>query len=237
MKRLSEKVVQKKAIEFLRLRYLKQTLPNTKLTRNPEEYTNKKKRADGMFCLHTKRQRFFVASLEAKSHKTLHNLSPKWNDGKVFQNGSAIALVLIILFLLIASSLSSLWLIIGSLLIGLFSLLGYFFYSESFAPTSHKLSEVFQQIDKYPGNEQWLAVSDDSLILLNMQSNFFKGQSNDEAIKEICIKRGVGLLVVTPKAVKVELKPKYKKGFFLPSYRYHNEIKAAMDEFEEKYAT
>tara|TARA_R110002072_G_scaffold274979_1_gene436071 strand:+ start:47 stop:373 length:327 start_codon:yes stop_codon:yes gene_type:complete len=106
MNRLSEKVVQKRTIEFLRQRYEKQKLPDTKLTRNPEEYTSNKKRADGMFCLHTKRQRYFVASLEAKSHKTLHNLSPKWNYGKVFQIGSAIALISIILFLLIAADLS-----------------------------------------------------------------------------------------------------------------------------------
>tara|TARA_R110002072_G_scaffold274979_1_gene436072 strand:+ start:410 stop:664 length:255 start_codon:yes stop_codon:yes gene_type:complete len=81
-------------------------------------------------------------------------------------------------------------------------LFGYFIYSEYSEPTSHKLSGVFEQIETYPGNEQWLAVSDDSLILLNKQSNFFKSQSNDEALKEICHNRGVGLLIVTPQKLR-----------------------------------
>lgn len=230
MSRLSERIVQEKAIEHLRLHYNKTKRPETKLYCRDEVVTKDGIRADGFFCFHSEHKLYHVVSLEAKSYKTLDAIVPKWNDRRMLKRISLYSVISMALALSIVYSWKWYWILASLLAILISVFVGCIIYSEIIQPSRHKMVHVYNQISKYPANEQWLAVSSDSLRLIEMRSNQFK-QTDQEILRQTCRKRGIGLIIVSRKGVSVDLKPSFKQGEFLENYAIADAIKAAIDQF------
>ena len=225
MSRLTERYIQNKSLEYLEFHY-KEEHNLTKIFSAKEVRTNsnrKKKygRADGLLCFNSDKQKYHTVSLEAKSHKTLYALYP--------QNNFISKNILPISAFLLSFSTSYLilskwyWAIIISLI---FTLLIYIILEitiDYYKIGKLQTANVIKQIKRYPANEQWIALSKDSIKLLNEDQ--YSISKNFEKLKSVCNKKNIGLLTVSSKATEILLEPKYKKGNFLSKYSKEKEIK------------
>lgn len=122
MSRLTEKFIQKKALEYLQEYYQEKFHPTTIYARE-EVRTNSQfhnKRADGLLCFNCNQQMEYTVSLEAKSHKTLGSLSAYWNDNKMALHALMIAIPLGLLSIIFSHPLAWYWISLISLGVFLF---------------------------------------------------------------------------------------------------------------------
>jgi len=230
-----ESSVEEKTIEFLRQHYNKERKSNTKLYCKPQMGTTNGKIADGFFCFSNSTQEYYVVSVEAKSYKTLQDLTPNWNIKLLDRNALISAGLFMFISVLLTWTLSWIWIVVSVLLSGFIGLIGYYFYSGFFEPESHKQTSVINQIGQYPANEQWLAISNDSWKLLTKQDSVFQF-SNDRVLKRACKKRGIGIIAVNFIGnAEVLLKPKVRPGKFLCCYAKSDLVISKMEEFKRQY--
>ncbi len=191
MTRLTENKVQTHAMAFLRKKYRRRAKRKSLFAK--EEVRTKKtygsKRADGLLAFKHWWWGLYVVSMEAKSHKTLPAIQAKsdfykllWNSlkaGLIFSivSGAAFAIYKmndqLFQYLLPLNAF-----VVGALFYALFTLNSY----------RNKTLRVVEQVMQYPANEQWLALSKDSLQDLS--------KTEKKALKSICKFEGVGVLVV-----------------------------------------
>lgn len=219
MSRLTEKHIQQKSILFLENHYQNKYEP-TSIYSQREVRTNKKykkKRADGFLCFHSSAREEHTISIEAKSHKTLGSLLPVWND-KDFIFSLVTAILLAVLIGYIYNNLEWYWMtliFISALIAGfLISLL----ISLLFEPDHFKSMPVMNQVDQYPANEKWVAISKDSLNLASIKKSDFQRRNNYENLLRIARKKGVGILVISRKREEILIEPVFKKGNYLDCY-------------------
>jgi len=232
MNNVSEKKVQDVSLEFLREYYINKYHPSRMYCKD-EAYTKKRKRADGLLCFHSEEQKYHMVSMEAKSHKTLNSLQPEWDTSLMDRKAVLLSLLAIITAAYFSIGLEWYWIMSIVLGAGIGGLLSYYFYTEFAQPTGLKLSGVIKQIGYYPANEQWLAVSSDSMDLVNKASKSFRDKTSKEVLYEICEKRGIGLIVVSRKA-KVHLYPSFNEGNFVNDYLYSEAISKKVDAYSKR---
>ncbi len=225
MGKLLEITVQKEALIYLE-EYYKWRASGGRVWNKIEVRTRKKyggKRADGLLVY--KRRLIgglFVASMEAKSYKTLGAITPIRDNWLWLKNSLYYATLIalgsgaVFMYQMIDNSLDSLLYIVG-LWVFLLVVVAFVTKNRYF----NRTMPVYKQILQYPGHEQWISISQDSydLIPKHLRRDFVK----------VLKARGIGLLIVTKrKFVHRVHKPKRNRkwvGNFLQHYSLEEEIR------------
>lgn len=190
--RLNEKHVQKAALNRLGS-YYKEKAGVLSVLEEPEAVVRTDSRlgngrADGLVVTLMTDGSVYTAALEAKSARTLHNIALRYRDKQWLLH----AVIAGLLGLLVAGTAG--WFIGGSWLLK-WILPVVTFFAVAFAYllvtkeyTRYRLIDVIQQVQRYPANEQWIAISADAYNRLadDLQS----------ALHTDCQKEGIGLLRV-----------------------------------------
>lgn len=204
---LSEKYIQEKAIKFLK-RYYKASSANGKVFGQAEVRTRQKKRADGLIAWRKWLGGVGVASMEAKSAKTLSALVKQLDETKVKRDSTWLTVLLVFLgaYILWDQGLRAyldpfyvliLYAVLFFLVPHIQKLL------QGINLPFHQRIAVFDQLLQYPANEPWIAIGADSV-----------NAKQYSALKQSCRKKRLGLLLVQKNGrVKLELKPKYLFSF------------------------
>ena len=204
---LSEKYIQDKAIKYLK-RYYKASSANGKVFAQAEVRTQQKKRADGLIAWRKWLGGVGVASMEAKSAKTLSALVKQLDDTKVKRDSTWLTVLVVFLgaYILwdqgLRAYMEPLYVLI---LYGvLFFLIPYIQKMlQGINLPFHQRIAVFDQLLQYPANEPWVAIGSDSV-----------NAKQYKALKQSCRKKRLGLLLVQKNGrVKLELKPRYLFSF------------------------
>lgn len=230
MRNLDEKVVQDRAIELLRLRYNAQKTPSSRLFCRDEVVTNEGKRADGFLCFNQTNQKYYVVSLEAKSHKTLGAIVPIWNNSRLRNRILLYSSIAQIPIVFLIRDLNWYWIIVSVIATVVLIGISYIAYSGLYEPSRHMSLNVLNQIAQYPANEQWLAVSKDSLQLAVDVKNGIE-TDNEKMLRSICEKKGIGLIIVDRKTARVVIAPRARKGDFLFRYATAPQVKTVIDNY------
>lgn len=220
---LSEKYIQEKAIRFLK-RYYKASSANGKVFAQAEVRTQQKKRADGLIAWRKWLGGVGVASMEAKSAKTLSALVKQLDDTKVKRDSTWLTVLVVFLAAYILwdqglrAYMEPLYVLI---------LYGVLFFLvphiqkllQGINLPFHQRIAVFDQLLQYPANEPWVAIGSDSV-----------NAKQYKALKQSCRKKRLGLLLVQKNGrVKLELKPRYLFPFpkrdFLTYYEKGDSIR------------
>lgn len=212
MGKLTEKYVQEASLNFL-ADYYKRKYSLEKIFAKTEVKTTYKKtngRADGLIAFRTVDNSIYTVSLEAKSHKTFNSLRTIYENKKFFGLGF---LFLILSFTIIHTLLLNQgWVIkwifafIMSLVLT-FGLLILFQYNAWFEKHS-----VIDQIQKYPANEKWIAISKDAYNYYN--------KLNDYELVFRAKKYNIGILVVNQRQ-KVDIIQEAKEATVKNNYLKH----------------
>lgn len=213
-KRLIERTVQEIAqdhlVQYYRIKHNEDRIYSQLEARTRRKYGGK--RADGLLAYKKNEKKAFVASMEAKSYKTLPALKPYRVDRLWIQESIWVGL----LVCLGSGSLFMMWRWVEydffrffiPILVWLAGGIVYAILSKS----SYKFQEmeVIKQVFQYPGDEQWLSFSEDALndISVDLRDNLFK----------ICKARGVGVVLVDGrKQVSMVSKAKRRSRWFKSS--------------------
>jgi hypothetical protein len=222
--KLRETIVQVEALHFLRNRYRRRAFRG-RIYAQTEVRTKPKyggKRADGLIAYRRLLSGVEVIAIEAKSSKTLPSMKPIFKLNRFVWNCIKAGFLIAILTgafcvfykfedfttrILVPLNTFA----VGALLYGLLTFNNY----------RHCEIPVISQLKQYPGNEQWLAFSKDSLERIS------KKKMKD--MKRICKAKSVGMLSVSPRGtVKVLVKAKHKSKFwgdYLSYYSAEEEIR------------
>lgn len=205
---LEEAFIEKSAVKYLERYYGKKGATDKIATRR-QQATRNGKVADGLIVFLRRRrpERFFVASLEAKSRKTLYQSLTEITDKNKLRNESwffSIVTIVIIFSVLWINNirwvLEPLWIVA----IGIFLLAGAYLWMRKFGLAKlnrYKTLGVLEQLKQYPADERWIAIGNDSLT------------KNDQmdVLTRNCKRAGVGLLVIWPTGnAHVVIHPRFK---------------------------
>lgn len=218
-KQLLERTVQDEALKYM-VDYYKWRAKKNKVWNKIEVRTKKGKRADGLIAY---RKRVtggvFVASMEAKSYKTLHNIRPKldtnlWVKNSLYYGtwlafGVAIFLLYWRLETFIETPRQGLMMVINSYVIVLVLVA-----IATRGLNMNQTMDVFKQVLQYKANEQWVAISKDSYEQIDKRLQ--------KPFERVLKARGVGLLIVSGrKKVRRVHKPKRSRKFFGDYLKYY----------------
>ena len=231
MSRLTERYVQKQSIEFLKDYYENKFdigVPFSKQeVRTTKEFNGK--RADGLLCFNSSKQNEHTVSIEAKSHKTLGSLLAYWNDDKLIKQVLLIALPIGLLTIYFTSSMTWYWIsliALGSIILSSFI---FIIVTALIELDGHKTINVVNQVNQYPANEKWIAISKDSLNLTDNKKSEFYNRSNFDNFTRKCKNQNIGILVVTRRKNEIILRPKYTKGQYLDCYCLSENIRSKLN--------
>lgn len=228
MSRLTEKFVQKTAIEYLK-QYYAEKYRTPKIFGRDEVRTNSeynKKRADGVICFNSSKQVEHTVSIEAKSHRTLGSLLTYWNDERFVLHALISSIPLGLLTIIFTRDLAWYWIFLIALVSIIITFLVIAVLISFVEPDHYKLINVVSQVHQYPANEKWIAISQDSLNLAKKKSNAEFHQNSDyDNFLQVCKKQNIGIIVITRRTRKILARPKYSPGKFLDCYAINSQIR------------
>ncbi len=225
--RLSEKIVQEKALKYLRKRYRIEARRG-RIFAKAEVRTRKEyggKRADGLLAYRSWLGRMRVISMEAKSHKTLAAIRLQRKDRKLIWKSILMGLFVCLgsgafVFLFKMEDEYLRYAVPLNIMVASALLYGYLTRHQS----QYQFANVLDQLEQYPANQQWLAFSQDSLDDLP--------EKERKNLRKICRRRGFGILIVSTQGkVKRLLKPAFQRkwlGDFLQYYSKEKEIRSSL---------
>lgn len=222
MARLSEPYVEATSIEYLKRHYCSSY--NTEFIYSKSQAaTINKGFADGFLCFHSDIQKYHSVSIEAKSHKTLLNLKPYLEINNFILHILIFSLLVGVIPTIYFTHLQWYWILLLYLLFStvIFFLLGLIL--DKAQPNYYKKVDVVNQVNRYPANEKWVAISSDSVNLLKQRSAYIRGCSYENLVG-ICKREGIGMLVVNHLEPNVILHPKFKKGSFWTQYKHQDKV-------------
>ncbi|WP_181308761.1 hypothetical protein [Rufibacter sp. XAAS-G3-1] len=229
MSRLRERTIQLKAVEELRKFYFRKE-GNENIYSAIEVRTRKEKgnkRADGIICFETKNKEIFTVSLEAKSHKTLGDLTSLISDDKIIIQSLVVsAIITFSAITTLAILLNLQWYYLSIIGLGTFAafFILAFWLLDKLDLDNHKIISVIEQLKQYPANEQWIAYSTYTDNLLSSVTSNFK-KNHLQILDSLCNKNGFGLMLIGNKTAKILYEPKFKKGYYLNNYCKEDTIK------------
>lgn len=219
MSRLREKTVQTKALQELESHYRKHKGVEYIYSRC-EARTKEGKRADGLLCFKTEQSQYYTVSFEAKSHKTLSDLTSFVDEIKIGNycvlSASAVTILAVAL---IAVFFSIVWyfLLMAAVLIFIPTILISIWVFSWLDLDGHKFNSVIEQLKRYPANEQWIVYSRDAYNLLaNVPAG--KNKSHQQLLDSLCYKNGFGLMLISKQRAEIVITPQEKKGSYLSAY-------------------
>ncbi len=215
-KALPEKFIQNTVAEGINKSYYRRR----RIFIDTEVYT-KLKRADVFLAFMRARNRPYTVVIEAKSRTTIHQLKLKENPDRIRWVGSVFAVALIVGLSIV---LGYQWYFnaLNTLL-----LLGVFIIGSSLITAGIRKLELsvlssigaIQQLARYPANEKWIAIGEDSIVK----------PSEYQQLRKQCKKSGVGLIVVT-KGGKLRIRetpsPRHAFNNYLDKYGKEEDILA-----------
>ena len=222
MPALAERTVQEIALNHLRAHYARRA--RGRMFSKMEVRTKKKyggKRADGLIAYKHWVGGVEVVSIEAKSAKTLPHVRPYFDARTMVKNCLWLATVVTLAsgsFMFFFKMGDGFWQFLVPLNVFFLSALSYGLFS--WYSYKHRQVPVLDQLARYPGNYQWLALSQDA----------FDGMKYHRAKKlmSLCRWRGYGLILVGSKRqVKRRIKPRRRTrlwGNFLKFYSSERDI-------------
>jgi hypothetical protein len=226
-KTLTERFIQNTVAERLNKEYYRRKPAYV----NTEVYT-KLKRADVFIAFMRARNRPYVIVVEAKSRTTIHQLKLKEEPRLIRWAGRGVALALIVG---LSATLGYQWYFnaMNTLL-----LLAVFILGSSLISSLIRRLELsslgsisaIEQLGRYPANEKWIAVGEDT----------FARPAAYDVLKRQCSKNGLGLLVVTEKGkIRRVLIPEPRHAFndYLSDYGKRKSILAQIDKRPDYGAT
>ncbi len=219
MSRLTEKYVQNAAIKHLEEYYKNKCNPGKIICIKEAgvNYKGKTGRADGLIAFKSGEQKYFTASLEAKSHKTFKSLITQYKDIILFLIGILILCLVFILLFNLFNEYS--WIVkIGiSILASILAIFGVCGFIEKKGLL--KKHGIIEQVKRYPANEKWIAFSKDAYNL---------NYSHINELKENAKRYGIGIIIVSSRKIYIELEAEGKRGNYLEFYsqRISNELNA-----------
>lgn len=215
-----ERKVQEVTQEYLRKKYRKKAKGN-RIFSQIEMRTKKKygsKRADGFLAFQHWIWGEYIISIEAKSKKTLPAIRPYLDHFILIKNSAKAGLTFCILsgaFFFLYKNPDGLFQFLIPLYV--FMISGLLYALLTWNSFQHRSVDVLDQLKQYPGNEQWLAFSNDSFESLKKE--------DQKKLRKICRSRGVGLIKVGRKVSVLE-QPKSKWGRgFLKFYAKEKEVR------------
>lgn len=203
---LSEKYVQRKALNYLKRRY--RIRARSRIFAKQEVSTLPKygrKRADGLIIFKHWIWGAYVISMEAKSQKTLAAIRPIPAKTILYQQSLKVGFFL----LLLSGSLMTVYKLDDAFFqflipLSIFITGSWVYRLLTQNSYHHQKAPVFKQLGQYPANEQWLAVPKDALLALP--------KNKRKALYAICRRLGVGLVVVNKIGlVYTKIRPRKKK--------------------------
>ncbi len=215
--RLSEKRVQTQALAFLQQYYSKKTSGN-KVWAKKEVTTTADKRADGLLVFRHWLWGRYVVSLEAKSHKTMPAIRPKFDPYKLMWNSLKVGLKLC----LASGAALALWRMDDGLFQWLLPLNiwvgGALTYGIlTWRSHRHQVVDMVEQLLHYPANEQWLAFSTDAYSDLSKEEK--------KLLEKLCRFENVGILLVnTTGKAKIMIKPARRLKFWGSYAKYYRNV-------------
>ncbi|NJC27303.1 hypothetical protein [Neolewinella antarctica] len=188
-----------------------------------EAYT-KLKRADVFLAFMRARKRPYVVVVEAKSRTTIHQLKLKDDPGKLRWTGRILTLIPLAL---LSGTLGYQWYFnaVNTLLLITLFLLGSAIITaviKWLELSRLKSISVIDQLGRYPANEQWIAIGEDT---------FVKPEEYRALLRQ-CKKSRIGLIVVTRSGrlrLKAEPAPKHTFNNYLDRYGKEKDILKAID--------
>lgn len=221
--KLSEKYVQNVGLEYLKEYYIRKYKKESIFAR--KEVKVKKKygggRADGLISFKDNEGRIFVVSMEAKSCKTNKNIC-FWYDNNKWRKHTFLVAILGLISSIIFF-LESSWIVQWGLSFIFFIVLGFFYMIVTGEYIKYKVIDVIKQIETYPANEKWIALSTDSFNNLSIKEQ--------NVLLNKCKKKYIGLLLVSSgekvriKNYPVNLKPRFTKKDYLTRYYIGKKIR------------
>ncbi|PYG84797.1 hypothetical protein LY28_03590 [Ruminiclostridium sufflavum DSM 19573] len=212
--KLNESYVKDVAVEYLKDYYCK-LYNNNDIFAGKELCVKKSfKRPDGLIALKNGKNDIFVAVVEAKSCRTLGSLFPVDGDSRWFVHGvlfgTIISLIIgfvVPLMLWSRIILAAVGLVVGTFLYWLFT----------FRFTYYRYIGVVSQINNYPGNEKWIALS------IDVYNKLSKEHKID--FEKKLRRSGIGLLIISSGSkVSTLIKPKAKAKKVIDMFVRCNEI-------------
>lgn len=213
-KPLSERFVQNAVAERLNKKYYRRGSAYVAT----EAYT-KLKRADVFLAFMRARNRPYVVVVEAKSRTTIHQLKLKHDRKKLRWTGRIIAMILLII---LSGAIGYQWyfnafnsiLLIGLFLLGSTIITAFVKWLELSRLQS---VSVIEQLGRYPANEQWIAIGEDT----------FKKREQYENLLKQCRKNRIGLIVVNRRGrlkFRAEPAPRHTFNNYLNRYGKEKDI-------------
>ena len=218
-KTLTERFIQNTVAERLNKEYYRRKPAYV----NTEVYTQLK-RADVFIAFMRARKRPYVIVVEAKSRTTIHQLKLKEEPRRIRWAGRAVAIALIVG---LSATLGYQWYFnaMNTLLLLAVFVLG----SSLISSLIRRLELVslgsisaIEQLGRYPANEKWIAVGEDT----------FARPEEYEVLKRQCSKNGLGLLVVTEKGKMRRIlipEPRHAFNDYLSDYGKRKSILAQIN--------
>lgn len=226
-KQLDERTVQTAALNYLENHY-RWRARRSRIWSKMEVRTKKQyggKRADGLLVF--KRRLWgstFVASMEAKSYKTLDAITPRRDLGRWLFNSAYYATLIAlgtgaIYFVERIETPQESWLFAINLWVVLFVVVAILTRNRHF----NRVMPVYHQVRQYPGHEQWIATSVDSyeMIPKELRRSFVK----------VLKARGIGLLLVDRKR-RIHRMHRPKRRSFLLKRRHPLQYYSLADEIK-----
>lgn len=225
MAKLIETTVQKTAVNYLEDKYYSRKARKGQLFADIEVRTRRKygsKRADGLLAFKHWLLGTYVVSVEAKSYKTLGAIRPYKDTGLFIRNCIKAGFIFCVLT---GSFFALYWMDDGFkqylLPLNTFIIGGIIYGLITYKSHRHKAVDVIEQVKQYPANEQWLALSQDSLNVLPIEKV--------KKLERIAKNQGIGIIVVKKKRkAEVLIRPKMKWKWikdFLIYYSREKEIR------------
>lgn len=227
MSRLREPLVKLTAVEYLKKEYSAEYKLESIYSKIEAQTTPKFNGiADGFLCFNSSKQINHTVSIEAKSHKTLINLKPYLDADRYISHIGIFSAIIAIVPIYYLPSFSWYWMALLFVVITIvtFLIFAYISHQLILEPKRYQTADVLKQVNRYPANEKWIAISRDSVNLLKNRKPYLNG-CNYENLMSICNRHGIGVIVINKVEPKILLRPTFRKGKFLSCYKLPNDTK------------
>lgn len=205
--RLRERTVQKIATSWIADRY-QQASPEARVAWELEAVVRRDAnhgsgRADGLVAVRRPDDTVYTIAIEAKSSRTLDQLKEYSNDDPWIVHGLIAGIAGMVGGGILGAN-GGMWFlaVIGAVVGFIVAGLGYLKLTETHQ--WYRLIDAVAQVQRYPANERWVAISADAYNQLSIDIQ--------QQLQNKCHQQGVGLLIISTAKVVTQIEPRVFKA-------------------------